>query len=112
MEMVASIGFRATGTEPRLLADSRKRVGGIAMAKLMSAASSKGHRTVHALFEAGGPVLIEVRVPGGMYSSHWFLCDSDAEFDRLLDELDPSAVLHVNRVWDLTNRTGAVVLRR
>ena len=36
------------------------------MSKLMSAASSRGHEAVHKLFEAGGPVLVEVRVPGGV----------------------------------------------
>jgi hypothetical protein len=82
------------------------------MSKLVSAASSRGHEAVHTLFEAGGPVLIEVRVPGGVYSSDWHLCESDDEFDHLLDRLEPDAVLHVNRVWDLTNRAGAVVLRR
>ena len=82
------------------------------MSKLMSAASSSGHKTVHQLFEAGGPVLIEVRVPGGFLSSHWHLVESADEFDRLLDQLDLDAVWHVNRVWDLTNRAGAVVLRR
>ena len=82
------------------------------MSKLVSAASSQGHEAVHKLFEAGGPVLIEVRVPGGVYSSDWHLCESDDEFDHLLDRLEPDAVLHVSRVWDLTNRAGAVVLRR
>ncbi len=82
------------------------------MSKLTSAASSKGHEAVHKLFEAGGPILIEVRVPGGFFSSDWHLCDSDDEFDRLVETLEPDAVLHVNRVWDLTNRAGAVVLRR
>jgi hypothetical protein len=82
------------------------------MARLPSAASSRGHQAVHDLFEAGGPVLIEVRVPGGVLSSHWHLCESDDQFDQLLDELNPEAVLHVNRVWDLTNRAGAVILRR
>ena len=82
------------------------------MSRLMSAASSRGHEAVHKLFEAGGPVLIEVRVPGGFFSSDWHLCASDDEFDHLLDRLDPDAVLHVSRVWDLTNRAGAVVLRR
>jgi hypothetical protein len=82
------------------------------MAKFMSAASSKGHETVHKLFEAGGPVLIEVRVPGGFLSSDWHLCESDDAFDRLVDQLDPDAVILVSRVWDLTNRAGAVVLKR
>ena len=82
------------------------------MSKLLSATSSQGHEAVHQLFEAAGPVLIEVRVPGGFYSSDWYLCQSEEEFDGLLDWLEPEAVLHVNRVWDLTNRAGAVVLRR
>ena len=82
------------------------------MSKLVSAASSQGHEAVHKLFEAGGPVLIEVRVPGGFVSSSWYLCQSEDEVDGLLDWLDPDAVLHVSRVWDLTNRAGAVVLKR
>jgi hypothetical protein len=82
------------------------------MSKLLSASSARGHEAVHKLFEAGGPVLIEVRVPGGYFSSHWYLCESDDEFDGLLDRLESDAVLHVSRVWDLTNRAGAVVLRR
>ncbi|HEX3152667.1 MAG TPA: hypothetical protein VHR66_31635 [Gemmataceae bacterium] len=82
------------------------------MAKLMSAASAQGHEAVHALIEAGGPVLVEVRHPGGVYSPDWHLCESDADFDRLLEGLDPQSVLVVSRVWDLTNRAGAVVLRR
>ena len=82
------------------------------MAKLLSAASSRGHEAVHALFEAGGPVLIEVRVPGGVFSSDWHLCESDDEFDRLLEDLNAGSVLHVCRVWDLANHCGAVVLQR
>ena len=82
------------------------------MSKLMSASSTRGHEAVHRLFEAGGPVLIEVRVPGGFLSSHWYLCDSAEEFDILVERLESDAVLHVSRVWDLTNRAGAIVLRR
>jgi hypothetical protein len=82
------------------------------MSKLLSATSSQGHEAVHSMLEAGGPVLVEVRVPGGIYSPDWYLCHSDEEFDGLLDWLEPEAVLHVSRVWDLTNRAGAVVLRR
>lgn len=37
------------------------------MAKLLSAASTKGHEAVHALFESGGPLLIEVRFPGELF---------------------------------------------
>ena len=51
------------------------------MAKLVSAASSQGHQAVHLMFEAGGPVLVEVRHPGGVFSSDWRLVDSDDEFD-------------------------------
>jgi hypothetical protein len=98
--------------DPRLLSDFQEAGRGIAMAKLLSAASSQGHEAVHVLFEAGGPVLVEVRHPGGIFSSDWHLCDSDDEFDRLLDQVEPESVLHVSRVWDLHNRAGAVVLRR
>lgn len=82
------------------------------MAKLLSAASSKGHEKVHVLFEAGGPLLVEVRHPGAIESPDWFLCDSEEEFNSLLVRLNANVVLHVSRVWDLTNRAGAVVLRR
>jgi hypothetical protein len=82
------------------------------MAKLLSAASSRGHETVQTLFEAGGPLLVEVRFPGGVASSDWYLCDSEDEFDSLLIRLGASSVLHVSRVWDLTNPAGSLVLRR
>jgi hypothetical protein len=82
------------------------------MPKLMSAASALGHEKVHALFEAGGPVLVEARHPGGILSPDWFLLDSEDEFNCLVDRLQSDVVLHFNRVWDLTNPIGAVVLRR
>ena len=82
------------------------------MAKLMSAASPKGHEKVHALFGAGGPLLVEVRHPGGIVSPDWFLCETVEEFDGLLVRLNADVVLHVSRVWDLANRAGAVCLRR
>jgi hypothetical protein len=82
------------------------------MAKLMSAASPKGHDKVHNLFESGGPILVEVRYPGGVVSSDWFLIEAEEEFDGLLARLEDGAVLHVSRVWDLTNKAGAVCLKR
>jgi hypothetical protein len=82
------------------------------MSKLLSAASTQGHEAVHALLKAGGPLLIEVRYPGGVVSSDWHLCDSDEEYDTLMVRLNANAVLHVSRVWDLTNPTGGVCLRR
>ena len=82
------------------------------MAKLLSAASSRGHEAVHAMFEAGGPILVEVRHPGGVFSPDWHLCELETDFDRLLESLDPDSVLVVSRVWDLANRAGAVVLKR
>jgi hypothetical protein len=82
------------------------------MAKLMSAASARGHAAVHTLLAAGGPLLVEVRFPGAVYSSDWYLLDDEQEFDGLIEHLDAGAVLHVSRVWDLTNRAGAVCLRR
>jgi hypothetical protein len=82
------------------------------MARLMSAASTRGHAAVHHLFEAGGPVLVEVRYPGAVYSSDWHLCETENEFDGLLEKIGTEAVLHVSRVWDLSNRAGAVCLRR
>src|SRR5262245_60971490 len=84
----------------------------IAMARLMSAASVRGHAAVHHLFEAGGPILVEVRYPGAVYSSDWHLCESENEFDGLLERISAEAVLHVSRVWDLSNRAGAICLRR
>lgn len=82
------------------------------MSKLMSAASAMGHEKVHRLFEAGGPVLVEVRFPGGATSPDWFLIENEEEFDALLVRLNDSATLHASRVWDLTNPTGAVCLKR
>jgi hypothetical protein len=98
--------------DPHLLSDSRKRVGGFVMSRLLSAASQKGHSRVRSLFEAGGPVLVEVRYPGAVLSSDWHLCESEAEFDDLLDRIDAESILLVSRVWDLSTRGGSVVLRR
>ena len=81
------------------------------MSRLLSAASPKGHSRVHALFEAGGPVLVEVRYPGAVLSSDWYLCETEAEFDELLDRIEPETVLHLSRVWDLSTRGGSVCLR-
>jgi hypothetical protein len=83
-----------------------------AMARLMSAASARGHAAVHHLFQAGGPVLVEVRYPGAIYSSDWHLCETVDEFDGLVEKMSADAVLHVSRVWDLSNQAGAVCLRR
>jgi hypothetical protein len=82
------------------------------MARLMSAASQRGHAALHHLFEAGGPVLVEVRFPGAVYSSDWHLCESEEEFDTLVEKISADAVLHVSRVWDLSNHAGAICLRR
>ena len=82
------------------------------MSRLVSAASRKGHERVHGLFEAGGPILVEVRFPGGVHSPDWHLCHSEDEFDQLLDRLESDAILHCSRVWDLANQAGAVCLRR
>jgi hypothetical protein len=82
------------------------------MSRLMSAASRQGHERVHALFEAGGPVLVEVRFPGALHSPDWHLCRTEQEFDRLVDHAEPGVILHCSRVWDLSTRGGAVCLRR
>lgn len=80
--------------------------------RLLSATSPNGHERVRALFQAGGPLLVEVRYPGGVISPHWYLCDSEEEFDGLLLRLGADAVLHVCRVWDIHPPAGSVVLRR
>ena len=82
------------------------------MSRLLSAASPKGHQRVHALFRSGGPVLVEVRFPGAVWSSDWYLCETEEEFDGLLGRIEPEAILHVSRVWDLSTRGGSVCLRR
>jgi len=82
------------------------------MSRLLSAASPKGHSRVHSLFEAGGPVLVEVRFPGAVWSSDWHLCETEEAFDELVDRIEPDAFLHLSRVWDLSTRGGSVVLRR
>jgi len=102
----------AAWTEPILPVEPDGGWAEIAMAKVMSAASARGHAAVHTLFAAGGPLLVEVRFPGAIYSSDWYLLDNEHEFDEQIERLDAGAVLHVNRVWDLTNRAGAVCLRR
>lgn len=88
-----------------------KSEGNLVMAKLLSAATSRGHQEVHALFRAGGPILIEVRHPGAIETSDWYLLESEEAFDDLDSRLEPNVVMHIHRVWDLTNHTGGVCLR-
>ena len=82
------------------------------MSRLLSAATSRGHEEVHALFQAGGPILIEVRHPGAIETSGWYLLETEAAFDELIARLEANVVMHIHRVWDLTNQTGGVCLRR
>ena len=89
-----------------------KSEGSLVMARLLSAATSRGHHEVDALFEAGGPILVEVRHPGAVESSDWFLLEEQEAFDELISRLEPNVVMLIHRVWDLTNHTGGVCLRR
>lgn len=82
------------------------------MSKATLTASAEGRAAVQALFEEGGPVLIEARFPGAGTSPDWYLCDDDEDFDRVFDKLGPGAEVFCSRVGDLTNRRGAVRFRK
>lgn len=82
------------------------------MSRSSSAPASEGVVAAHDLFRQGGPVLVEVRFPGAATSPDWYLCEEADDFDAVLDKLGPGAELYLSRVWDLTNRQGAVCVRK
>jgi len=84
----------------------------LVVAKLLSATTSRWHEEVHALFQAGGPILVEVRHPGAIETSDWYLLEEEIAFDELIARLASNVVMHIHRVWDLSNHTGGVCLRR
>jgi hypothetical protein len=82
------------------------------MSRSVQPTSAEGRHAVRALFETGGPVLVEVRFPGSATSPDWYLCDDDEDFDAVVEKLGPGAELFCSRVADLTNRRGEVYLRK
>ena len=66
---------------------------------------------VEKLFDEKPPILVEVRFPRMGTSSDWFLCENAAALDAILDRLGPGAEVHLSSVWDLTNRSEAIVFR-
>lgn len=67
---------------------------------------------VAALFADKPPVLIEVRFPSMGTSPDWYLCEDEAELDRVLDRLGPGVEVQLSSVWDLKNAAAPVVVRR
>jgi len=67
---------------------------------------------VERLFAVKPPVLVEVRFPKMGTSSDWFLCESLAALEAILERLGPGAELHLNSVWDLRSPAGEIVFRR
>ena len=50
------------------------------------------------LFDEKPPVLVEVRFPNMGTSSDWFLCESAAALDAILDRLGPGVEVHLSSV--------------
>lgn len=67
---------------------------------------------VAALFETKSPVLVEVRFPQMGTSSDWHLCEEMDDLDPILERIGPGAELHFHSVWDVTDPTGGVMLKR
>jgi hypothetical protein len=65
---------------------------------------------IERLFDEKPPVLVEVRFPGMGTSPDWYLCEDIAALEAIRDRLDSGAELHLNSVWDLENRAGAVAV--
>jgi hypothetical protein len=61
------------------------------------------------LFDEKPPVLVEVRFPKMGTSSDWFLCETAAALDAILDRLGPGADVHLSSVWDLKIPSEAIV---
>lgn len=67
---------------------------------------------VIALFEEKSPVLVEVRFPHMGTSSDWHLCEELTDLDAILQRLGSGAEVRLHSVWDVTDPTGGVVVRR
>jgi hypothetical protein len=64
------------------------------------------------LFAEKPPVLVEVRFPNMGTSSDWFLCEDEEDFTVIFDRLAPGAEAHLHSVWDVTDKTGGVIVRK
>jgi hypothetical protein len=64
------------------------------------------------LFAEKPPVLAEVRFPKMGTSSDWFLCDDEDGLGSIIDRLAPGAELHLHSVWDVTDATGGLVVKK
>ena len=65
--------------------------------------ASKLQSEIAALFQAKGPVLVEVRFPHMGTSSDWYLCEEEAELRAIVGRLGTGAEIHLLSVWDLRN---------
>lgn len=64
------------------------------------------------LFAEKPPVLVEVRFPKMGASSDWFLCEDEEDLGPIFDRLGPGVEVHLHSVWDVTDKTGGVVVRK
>ena len=68
--------------------------------------------TAAALFADKPPVLVEVRFLNMGTSPDWFLCDDEDDLERIVARLGAGAEVHLHSVWDLTDSTGGLVLKK
>ncbi len=82
------------------------------MSEVLSHQSTDTREAISALFAQSPPVLVEVRFPQQGTSPDWHLCEDQEELDAILDLLGANTHVYLHSVWDLTNRKGAVCLKR
>jgi hypothetical protein len=64
------------------------------------------------LFDTKPPVLVEVRFPGMGTSPDWYFCREEDELETILSRLSPGVEVHLHSVWDVTDPTGGITVRR
>lgn len=82
------------------------------MSTAFESGTDAGRAAVARLFADKSPVLVEVRFPNMGTAPDWFLCDDEDELLPIWERLTAGAEIHLHSVWDLTDRTDGVAVRK
>ena len=82
------------------------------MATVIHPMAPENQSEVAALFAERAPVLVEVRFPRMATAPDWYLCEEEADLQRVAMQLGTGVELHLHSVWDLRNVGTAQVIRK